>query len=85
MNEEDRGFLESDITMEELKKAVNELDESKACGLDKITPQMLKKEHGPRDRNKITSNLQHSYILEQKLKYSKKSTFIFKILLQRIL
>ena len=43
MNEEDRGFLESDITMEELKKAVNELDESKACGLDKITPQMLKK------------------------------------------
>ena len=47
MNEEDRGFLESDITMEELKKAVNELDESKACGLDKITPQMLKKNMGP--------------------------------------
>ena len=42
MNEEDREFLESDITMEELHEAVKKLDESKACGLDEITPEMLK-------------------------------------------
>ena len=39
---EDIKFLKTPIKKEELDLAISELDESKACGLDGITPQMLK-------------------------------------------
>ena len=42
ISNEDSCYLENDMTKDELQKVIHELDETKACGLDSVTPEMLK-------------------------------------------